>query len=267
MATVEAGGAANGHHGVTLSIEKDDNKDATPSSPSFTRHFYQKLIAELFATYFLVFAGCGAITVNIDKKNLVGQTGIAIVWGSAVMVMVYTVGHVSGAHINPAVTIAFASCKRFPWKQVPGYVIAQILASTLATGTLRLILSGKHDHFVGNSPPGSDLQSLAMETVITFYLMFVITSVATDDRATGQLAGVAIGSTVVLNAMFAGPISGASMNPARSIGPAVVWNKYKGLWVYILGPTVGAIGGAWAYNTLRFIDKPLSEIMKGESQE
>ncbi|KAI3741626.1 hypothetical protein L1987_59300 [Smallanthus sonchifolius] len=258
MATAEFGGAANGHHhGVTLSIEKDDTKDTTSST--FTRQFSQKLIAELFATYFLIFAGCGVIMVNIDKNNLVGQPGIAIVWGSAVMVMVYTVGHVSGAHINPAVTIAFASCKRFPWKEVPGYVIAQILASILASGTLRLILDGKHDPFVGNAPPGSDIQSLVTEIIITFYLMFVITAVATDDRATGQLAGVAIGSTVVLNAMFAGPISGASMNPARSIGPALIWNKYEGLWVYILGPTVGAIGGAWAYNTLRFTDKPLTD--------
>ncbi|KAK9064262.1 hypothetical protein SSX86_015642 [Deinandra increscens subsp. villosa] len=263
MARVEVARAANEHHGVTLSVERDDStKDATSSSSPFTRHFSQKLLAELFATYFLVFAGCGIITVNIDQNDIAGQPGIAIVWGAAVMVMVYTVGHVSGAHINPAVTIAFASCKRFPWKEVPGYVIAQILASTLASGTLRLILSGKHDHFVGNAPPHSHLQSFVVEMIITFYLMFVITAVATDDRATGQLAGVAIGSTVLLNALFAGPISGASMNPARSIGPALVWNEYKGLWVYILGPIIGAIGGAWAYNTLRLTDKPLSDITK-----
>ncbi|MFS8002271.1 putative major intrinsic protein [Helianthus anomalus] len=106
------------------------------------------------------------------------------------------------------------------------------------------------------------ISSVATMMVITFYLMFVISSVATDDRAMGQLAGVAIGSTILLNAMFAGPVSGASMNPARSIGPALVWNQYKGLWVYILGPTIGAIGGAWAYNTMRF--KP-SETTKGDS--
>ncbi|KAJ0796934.1 putative major intrinsic protein [Helianthus annuus] len=267
MATTEV--SMEHHHGVTLSIAKDDPKDSTtPSSSSpFTRLiFTQKLIAELIATYFLVFAGCGAITVDIDKKNL-GQPGVAIVWGSAVMVMIYAVGHVSGAHINPAVTIAFASCKRFPWKEVPGYVITQILASILASGTLRLILSGEHDHFVGNAPPRSDLQSLVVEIIITFYLMFVITAVATDDRATGQLAGVAIGSTVVLNAMFAGPISGASMNPARSIGPALMWNRYNGLWIYIFGPMIGAVGGAWAYNTLRFTDKPLNEKTKGASQQ
>ncbi|KAJ0693424.1 putative major intrinsic protein [Helianthus annuus] len=202
---------------------------------------------------------------DVGKNNMAGHPGIAIVWGAARMVMVYTIGHVSGAHINPAVTIAFASCRRFPWKEVPGYVIAQILASTLANETLRLIFNMTRDQFVGNVPPGSDLQSFMMEIIITFYLMFVITAVITDDRATGQLAGVAIGSTVLLNAIFAGPISGASMNPARSIGPALVWNEYKGLWVYILGPIVGAIGGAWAYNTVRF--KPLSEITKGASHQ
>ncbi|KAI7734014.1 hypothetical protein M8C21_017915, partial [Ambrosia artemisiifolia] len=258
-------GAANDQHGsVTISITKDDTNDTTPpSSPLISPQFSQKLLAELFATYFLVFAGCGAIMVNNEKNNVVGQTGIAIVWGAAVMVMVYTVGHVSGAHMNPAVTIALASFRRFPWKEVPGYVIAQILAATVASGTLHLIFNETHDHFVGNVPPGSEIQSLVMEIIITFYLMFVICSVATDDRATGQLAGVAIGSTVLLSAMFAGPISGASMNPARSIGPALVWNEYKGLWVYILGPTIGAISGAWAYNTIRF--KPLSETTKGAS--
>ncbi|KAJ0693421.1 putative major intrinsic protein [Helianthus annuus] len=148
------------------------------------------------------------------------------------------------------------------FSRVPGYVISQILASTVASGTLRLIFNETHDHFIGNVPPGPDLQSLVMESIITFYLMFVISSVATDDRAMGQLVGVAIGSIVLLNAMFAGPVSGASINPARSIGPALVWNEYKGLWVYILGPTIGAIGDAWAYNTMRF--KP-SETTKGDS--
>ncbi|XP_071699797.1 aquaporin NIP1-1-like [Rutidosis leptorrhynchoides] len=259
MAMVVTDGTSNGHHGVTLGIEKEVSK-TTPKTSSFpfTTQYYQKLLAELFATYFLIFAGCGAISVN-DDKGLVGTPGIAIVWGTVVMVMVYTVGHVSGGHFNPAVTVAFATCKMFPWKEVPGYMIAQVLASVLASGTLRLIFSGKQDHFVGNAPPGSDLQSLVMEIIITFYLMFVISAVVTDDRASGQLAGVAIGSTVLLNAMFAGPVSGASMNPARSLGPAIIWNDYTGLWIYILGPTIGAIAGAWAYNSLRFTDKPMSE--------
>ncbi|PWA98253.1 major intrinsic protein, Aquaporin-like protein [Artemisia annua] len=281
MAMVELGSPATVHPGVTLNIEKEDVKDAKPSSSTFTREYSQKLIAELVATYFLVFAGCGAIMVDIDKNKLLGcgaimvdidknkllgQPGVAITWGAAVMVMVYTVGHVSGAHINPAVTIAFASCKRFPWKEVPGYMVAQVLAAILASGTLRLIFSAKHDNFAGSAPPGSDFQALVVEIIITFYLMFVISAVATDDRATGQLAGVVIGTTVLLNAMFAGPISGASMNPARSIGPALVWNKYEGLWIYIFGPTIGALGGAWAYNTMRLTEKGSSDITKGAPQ-
>ncbi|XP_076895838.1 aquaporin NIP1-1-like [Bidens hawaiensis] len=275
MAMVESDGAAiniiNEHH--VVGIPKDDTKDITPPSFYLIRlhntltlysiifsniHFSQKLLAELFATFFLVFAGCGAIMVNIDTNNVVGHPGIAVVWGAAVMVMVYAVGHVSGAHMNPAVTIALATFRRFPWNEVPGYMIAQILASIVASGTLRLIFDDTNNLFIGNIPPGSSFQSLVMEIIITFYLMFVISAVATDDRATGQLAGVAIGSTILLNSIFAGPVSGASMNPARSIGPALVWNEYKGLWVYILGPTVGAIGGAWAYNTIRFTDKPSS---------
>ncbi|MFS8002263.1 putative major intrinsic protein [Helianthus anomalus] len=193
--------------------------------------------------YFLVFTGCGATMVNNDKNNLLGQPGIAIAWGAAAMVMVYTIGHVSGAHMNPV---------------IPGYVIAQILASIVVSGTLCLIFNETHDHFIGNAPSGSNLQSFMMEFIITFYLMFVISSVATDDRAMGQLVGVAIGSTILLNAMFAGGVN----EPSKKYRPTLVWNEYKGFWVYILGPTIGAIGGAWAHNTMRF--KP-SETTNGDS--
>ncbi|PON58289.1 Major intrinsic protein [Trema orientale] len=181
-------------------------------------------------------------------------------WGLVVMVLIYTVGHISGAHFNPAVTIAFASTKRFPLKQAPAYIAAQVVGSTLASGTLRLLFTGKQDHFLGTMPAGSDMQSFVIEFIITFYLMFVVSGVATDNRAVGQLAGLAIGSTVLLNVLFAGPISGASMNPARSLGPAIVWKKYKGLWIYLVSPTLGAIAGVWAYNLVRFTDKPLREI-------
>ncbi|PON38532.1 Major intrinsic protein [Parasponia andersonii] len=186
-------------------------------------------------------------------------------WGLVVMVLIYTVGHISGAHFNPAVTIAFASTKRFPLKQVPAYIVAQVVGSTLASGTLRLLFTGKQDHFLGTMPAGSDMQSFVIEFIITFYLMFVVSGVATDNRAVGQLAGLAIGSTVLLNVLFAGPISGASMNPARSLGPAIVWKKYKGLWIYLVSPTLGAIAGVWAYNLIRFTDKPLREITKTSS--
>ncbi|PWA98252.1 major intrinsic protein, Aquaporin-like protein [Artemisia annua] len=219
--------------------------------------------ANLGLPYQLWRSGGGLQKGPCDWSNRNG--GIAIVWGLVVMVMIYTVGHISGAHFNPAVTIAFATSKRFPFKNVPPYIITQILGSILASGTLRLIFNGRNNNLGATVPTGSDLQSLVLEFIITFYLMFVISSVATDDRAIGKAAGLAIGSTILLNAMFAGPISGASMNPARTLGPAIVSNQYRGLWVYILGPTVGAIAGAWAHNIIRFTDKPLAEIVKNSS--
>ncbi|XP_047952138.1 aquaporin NIP1-1-like isoform X2 [Salvia hispanica] len=224
-----------------------------------------QLIAELLGTYFMILAGCGSVAVNLDKDSVVTLPGIAMVWGLVVMVMIYSVGHISGAHFNPAVSIAFASTNRFPWRQVPAYVAAQVVGSTVAAGTLRLLFSGPHDYFVGTLPGGTDLQSLILEFIITFFLMFVISGVATDNRAIGELAGMAIGSTISINVLFAGPISGASLNPARSLGPAIVSNNYKGLWIYLLGPTGGAIAGAWAYNLIRFTNKPVREITKSGS--
>ncbi|GAA0138897.1 hypothetical protein Leryth_010357 [Lithospermum erythrorhizon] len=256
---------ANGNHVVSLNIKDDEtNTKNQQSSAIFSLPFVQKIIAEMLGTYFLIFAGCGSILVNTDK-GMISFPGIAIVWGLVVMVLVYSIGHISGAHINPAVTIAFASSKRFPWKQVPAYVAAQVLAATLASGTLRLIFNGKHDHSVVSVPSGSDMQAFVMEFIITFYLMFVISGVATDNRAIGELAGLAIGATILLNVMFAGPISGASMNPARSLGPAIVSNKYNRLWIYIIAPIAGAVAGAWVYNIIRFTDKPLREITKSAS--
>lgn len=269
----EITGGANGNHGGVALNVKDGDMNHNPSSSTsmpkttafITIPFIQKLIAELFGTYFLIFAGCGAVVVNSDKDKVVSHPGISIVWGLVVMVMVYSVGHISGAHFNPAVTIAFATCKRFPWKQLPAYISAQVIGSTLASGTLRLIFNGEQDRFAGTLPAGSDIQSLVLEFIITFYLMFVISGVATDNRAIGELAGLAVGATVLLNVMFAGPISGASMNPARSLGPAIVSSHYKGLWIYMVGPTTGAIAGAWLYNLIRFTDKPLREITKSGS--
>nr|XP_010925587.1 aquaporin NIP1-1 [Elaeis guineensis] len=228
---------------------------------STTVSFLQKILAEVFGTYFLIFAGCGSVTVNLSKGT-VTFPGICIVWGLVVMVLVYSVGHISGAHFNPAVTIAFATCRRFPWKQVPAYILAELMGSTLASGTLRLLFGGKRELFPGTIPAGSDVQSLVLEFIITFYLMFVISGVGTDKRAVGELAGLAVGATVLLNVLFAGPISGASMNPARSLGPAIVFNRYESIWVYMVGPICGAVTGAWAYNLIRFTNKPLREITR-----
>ncbi|XP_051223680.1 aquaporin NIP1-2 [Lolium perenne] len=220
--------------------------------------FMQKILAEILGTYFMIFAGCGSVVVNQRTGGTVTFPGICIVWGLVVMVMVYSVGHVSGAHFNPAVTIAFATCRRFPWKQVPSYVLAQVLGSTLASLTLRLTFGGGHEHFFGTTPSGSYTQAVALEFIISFYLMFVVSGVATDDRAIGELAGLAVGATVVLNVLFAGPITGASMNPARSLGPAIVAARYGGLWVYVVGPVCGTVAGAWAYNLIRLQDKPIT---------
>ncbi|PRQ29265.1 putative major intrinsic protein [Rosa chinensis] len=255
--------ASNGNHVLNVEEGRPSSKTNQESSSSFLWiPFMQKVIAEVLGTYFLIFAGCGAVVVNIDTDKTVSFPGVAIVWGLVVMVMIYSVGHISGAHFNPAVTIAFATTKRFPWKQVPPYIIAQVLGSTLASGTLRLLFTHHKDHFAGTSPSGTLLQSFVIEFIITFYLMFVVSGVATDNRAIGELAGIAIGSTVLLNVMFAGPITGASMNPARSLGPVIVSGHYKNLWIYLVAPTLGAVCGALVYNVIRFTDKPLRELTK-----
>ncbi|KAF8029260.1 hypothetical protein BT93_E1818 [Corymbia citriodora subsp. variegata] len=256
---------SNGDHEVVLEIGDDSKAKRETKCTLFTIPFIQKLIAEVFGTYFLIFAGCGAVATNLNNDKVVTLPGISIVWGLAVMVLVYSVGHISGAHFNPAVTIAFATCKRFPWKQLPFYILAQVTGSTLACGTLRLLFPGKLDHFVGTQPAGSDAQALAFEFIITFYLMFIVSGVATDNRAIGELAGLAVGATVLLNVLFAGPITGASMNPARSLGPAIVSHHYHKLWIYIVAPIVGAISGAWVYNLIRYTDKPVREITKSAS--
>ncbi|KAL2494823.1 Aquaporin NIP1-2 [Forsythia ovata] len=242
----------SGANGVALNIKDEVNEQRSGTSPGCLP-FIQKVIAEILGTYFLIFAGCAAVVVNADKDKVITMPGIAIVWGLVVMVMVYSVGHISGAHFNPAVTIAFATCKRYRH-------ISRLksLVPPLASGTLRLLFTGKHDHFAGTLPTGSHLQSFVVEFIITFYLMFVISGVATDNRAIGELAGLAVGATILLNVMFAGPISGASMNPARSLGPAIVSNNFKGIWIYLLGPTFGAVAGAWVYNIIRFTNKPLT---------
>ncbi|CAL0334699.1 unnamed protein product [Lupinus luteus] len=226
---------------------------------------WQKFLAEVLGTYFMIFAGCGAVVVNLDNEKVVTHPGISLVWGLVVMVLAYTLGHISGAHFNPAVTIAHASIKRFPFKEVAPYIVAQMIGSLLASGTLRLVFNGRENQFVGTLPGGSDLQAFVIEFIITFYLMFVISGVATDNRAIGELAGLAVGSTVCLNVMFAGPITGASMNPARSLGPAIIHNEYKGIWIYIVAPLLGAVAGTWVYHFIRYTNKPVREITESAS--
>ncbi|CAN6201363.1 unnamed protein product [Urochloa humidicola] len=250
------------HHPEEDAGDDDDAICGLPASVPFI----QQLIAEFFATFFLIFAGCGVITVSDKNGGVATFPGVAVVWGMTVMAMIYAVGHVSGAHINPAVTVGFAVSGRFPWRKVPAYVVVQTVAATVASLVLRLMFHRRHVVAAVTAPTGSSGQSLVLEFIITFYLMFVIMAVATDDRAVGQMAGLAVGGTIMLNALFAGPVSGASMNPARSIGPALVESKYRALWVYIFGPFAGAAAGAWAYSLIRHTDKTFGEITKSTSR-
>src|SRR5579864_3929295 len=207
------------------------------------------LVAELIGTFALVFAGAGAIMVD-EKTHALGHVGVAIAFGLVIMVMIYAVGHVSGAHFNPAVSLAFALTRHFSWARLVGYWAAQVSGALIAAAILRGSL-GNRAHVGATLPAGSQGQAFLWEVVLTFFLMFVIMSVATDTRAVGEAAAIAIGGTVGLDAMFGGPITGASMNPARSLGPALVSGDLHALWVYLLAPLVGAAIGGFAYQFVR----------------
>jgi aquaporin NIP len=209
----------------------------------------RSLVAEAIGTFALVFAGCGAIMVD-SKTHALGHVGVAISFGLVIMVMIYAVGHLSGAHFNPAVTFAFALSRHFAWSRVPLYWLAQLAGALTAALVLRGSL-GSVAHVGATLPSGSDRQAFLWEGVLTFFLMFVIMAVATDTRAIGEAAAIAIGATVGLDAMFGGPITGASMNPARSLGPAIAGSDYASIWVYLLAPLVGATIAAVTYQYLR----------------
>jgi aquaporin NIP len=218
---------------------------ADVNDPSLPR----AVVAEGVGTFALVFAGAGAIVVDA-RTHALGHVGIAITFGLVIMAMIYAVGHVSGAHFNPAVTFAFALSRHFPWVRAFAYWAAQFAGALVAALLLRISL-GTDAHLGATLPSGSQAQSLVWEVVLTFFLMFVIMAVATDTRAVGEAAAIAIGGTVGLDAMFGGPVSGASMNPARSLGPALVGGDLHALWLYILAPLVGAALGALTYQFVR----------------
>jgi MIP family channel proteins len=207
------------------------------------------LLAELVGTFALVFAGAGAIMVD-EQTGAPGHVGVAITFGLVIMAMIYAVGHVSGAHFNPAVSLAFALTRRFPWSRLTAYWAAQ-LAGALAAALLLRSSLGDVASVGATLPSGSDAQAFLWEVVLTFFLMFVIMAVATDTRAVGEAAAIAIGGTVAFDAMFGGPITGASMNPARSLGPAVAALEFSDIWVYLTAPFAGATLGALAYQLIR----------------
>jgi MIP family channel proteins len=208
------------------------------------------LLAEAIGTFALVFAGCGAIMVNAKTEGALGQVGVAISFGLVIMAMIYAVGHVSGAHFNPAVSFAFALTRHFPWPRVFGYWAAQLAGAVIAATILRGSL-GDIANIGATLPSGSDGQAFLWELILTFFLMFVIMAVATDTRAVGEAAAIAIGGTVGLDAMFGGPITGALMNPARSLGPGLISGDLTAIWLYLLAPITGAALAAVAYQILR----------------
>lgn len=208
-----------------------------------------KYMAEGFGTFALVFAGCGAIIVNDLYGGVLGHVGICMVFGLIVMAMIYSVGNISGAHINPAVTIGFMLAGRFPKKAVLPYISCQLLGAIVAAFILRLLYPA-HEMLGTTIPSGAITQSFIIEVVLSFLLMFIILNVSTGHMEKGIMAGVAIGGAVALLAMIGGPVSGASMNPARSLGPALVSGHFELLWIYLTAPVLGMF---LAYPTCRWV--------------
>lgn len=200
----------------------------------------KKLAAEFFGTFILVFAGTGAIVINDVSTGAVTHVGIALTFGLVVLALIYALGEVSGAHFNPAVTLGFWAAGRFPVKSLPAYVASQCAGALLASVLLRLLFPS-HPGLGATHPAGPALQSFVLEIVLTWFLMLVILSVSTGAKEKGITAGVAIGAVIALEALFAGPICGASMNPARSLAPALVSGSVADLWIYLVAPIFGAL--------------------------
>lgn len=200
----------------------------------------KKYLAEFIGTFAMIFCGTGAMTINEVTGGDVTHVGIAITWGFIVMAMIYAFGEISGAHFNPAVTIAFAYAKKFSWKEVPKYILIQILGALSASLILYFLFPTSE--FYGATIPTIDIwRAFVMELLLTFFLMVVIINVSTGSKEVGIMAGIAIGGVILLEAIFAGPVTKASMNPARSLAPAIVSGQFHGLWLYLTAPVLGAI--------------------------
>ncbi|WP_299050639.1 MIP family channel protein [uncultured Polaribacter sp.] len=200
----------------------------------------KKYISEFIGTFSLIFCGTGAMTINEVTGGEVTHVGIGITWGLIVMAMIYAFGETSGAHFNPAVTIAFAYAKKFAWKEVPKYIVAQILGAFAAS--LILVFLFPTSEFLGSTIPTVDVgRAFVLELLLTFFLMVVIINVSTGSKEIGVVAGIAVGAVVLLEALFAGPITNASMNPARSLAPNIISGNIKNLWLYMVAPVLGAL--------------------------
>jgi MIP family channel proteins len=211
----------------------------------------RRAAAEGLAAFALVFAGCGAIVADTHYRGALGVVGIALVFGLVIMVMVYATGHLSGGHINPAVTLAFTLTRHFPARDAGAYIAAQLAGATAAALVLAAAWPGHPAHLGATVPSVGAGTAFLYEAILTAVLMFVITAVATDTRAVGAAAAIAIGGAIGLDALFGGPVTGASMNPARSFAPALVAGEWRDFWVYVAGPVVGAVAGALAYQLVR----------------
>lgn len=211
----------------------------------------RRLVAEALGTFCLVFVGTGAVVVDAVAGGPIGHGGVAASFGLVVAVMIFALGHLSGAHINPAVTVAFAAARHFPWIEVVPYALAQLAGAMLASLALRGLFGLAGDLGATHPAHVGDIGAMTLEAGLTAVLMIVILAVATDTRAVGSMAAIAIGATIAVEALVMGPITGASMNPARSLAPAVVGGDVTGLWIYLIGPVAGALVGAAIYAYLR----------------
>nr|AFN37617.1 boron transporter [Citrus trifoliata] len=229
------------------------NSCGFPDIPVPNVSLTRKVGAEFVGTFILIFAATAGPIVNQKYSGAETLIGNAACAGLAVMIIILSTGHISGAHLNPSLTIAFAALRHFPWVQVPAYIMAQVSASICASFALKAVF---HPFMSGGVtvPSVNTGQAFALEFLITFNLLFVVTAVATDTRAVGELAGIAVGATVMLNILMAGPSSGGSMNPVRTLGPAVAAGNYEKLWIFLLAPTLGALAGATTYTVVKLRD-------------
>src|SRR6476660_8147780 len=215
-----------------------------------TSEALKKYLGEFIGTFALVFAGTGAIIINETSGGAVTHVGVAMTFGLVVLAMIYTVGDISGAHLNPAVSLGFFAARRFPLRQTIPYIASQCGGALAASGVLRFLFP--QNEMLGTTvPAGSAIQSFVLELILTATLMLVILGVSTGAAEKGITAGIVVGAVIGLEAMFAGPICGASMNPARSLGPAVISRHFEYLWIYLIAPIVGALVGVIGCRAVR----------------